>query len=335
MTTEGRVGAFPIKMQQIDINSIGVGGGSIAALERHGRYLTVGPRSAGACRAPPATAAAAWSRPSPTPTWCWAARRGAAARRRDQARRGAARRRPSPGWRRGSASVSTRWRRASSRIAAVIAGRRHQGGVGHARHRPARLRAACLRRRGAAACRGHRRGARHAHGGGAAAARQFLGVRAADRRRAARLRAHRASRRPRDVESAMCNAMLAGAVRQRPGRAGRGRLRARAAPASPPASTCATPASRSSCPCRWRSRSRSIARDRGAPSARSTRHATERRPAAPIEIVSYRLAAWGLSDKPRAAGDRRGRGGRSAAAGSARARVVFGGAERRCRYSGA
>ena len=32
MTTEGRVGAFPIKIRQIDINSIGVGGGSIAAV---------------------------------------------------------------------------------------------------------------------------------------------------------------------------------------------------------------------------------------------------------------------------------------------------------------
>jgi len=51
MTTEGRVGAFPIKIRQIDINSIGVGGGSIAALGTGG-YLTVGPRSAGAMPGP-------------------------------------------------------------------------------------------------------------------------------------------------------------------------------------------------------------------------------------------------------------------------------------------
>ena len=51
MTTEGRVGAFPIKIRQIDINSIGVGGGSIAALGS-GNYLTVGPRSAGAVPGP-------------------------------------------------------------------------------------------------------------------------------------------------------------------------------------------------------------------------------------------------------------------------------------------
>ena len=47
MTTEGRVGAFPIKIRQIDINSIGIGGGSIASLATGG-FLTVGPRSAGA-----------------------------------------------------------------------------------------------------------------------------------------------------------------------------------------------------------------------------------------------------------------------------------------------
>ncbi|HJU31230.1 MAG TPA: hydantoinase/oxoprolinase family protein [Hyphomicrobiaceae bacterium] len=51
MTTEGRVGAFPIKIRQIDINSIGVGGGSIAAYGAGG-FLTVGPRSAGAVPGP-------------------------------------------------------------------------------------------------------------------------------------------------------------------------------------------------------------------------------------------------------------------------------------------
>jgi len=51
MTTEGRVGSFPLKIRQIDINSIGVGGGSIAALAAGG-FLSVGPRSAGALPGP-------------------------------------------------------------------------------------------------------------------------------------------------------------------------------------------------------------------------------------------------------------------------------------------
>jgi N-methylhydantoinase A len=51
MTTEGRVGSFPIKIRQIDINSIGLGGGSIAATGSGG-YLSVGPRSAGAVPGP-------------------------------------------------------------------------------------------------------------------------------------------------------------------------------------------------------------------------------------------------------------------------------------------
>jgi N-methylhydantoinase A len=51
MTTEGRVGAFPVKIRQIDINSIAVGGGSIATLGTGG-FLSVGPRSAGAMPGP-------------------------------------------------------------------------------------------------------------------------------------------------------------------------------------------------------------------------------------------------------------------------------------------
>jgi N-methylhydantoinase A len=51
MTSEGRIGAFPIKIRQIDINSVGVGGGSIAALGIGGS-LSVGPRSAGAVPGP-------------------------------------------------------------------------------------------------------------------------------------------------------------------------------------------------------------------------------------------------------------------------------------------
>jgi N-methylhydantoinase A len=51
MTTEGRVGAFPVKMRQIDINSIGLAGGSVATLGTGG-FLSVGPRSAGAMPGP-------------------------------------------------------------------------------------------------------------------------------------------------------------------------------------------------------------------------------------------------------------------------------------------
>ena len=51
MTTDGRVGGFPIRIRQIDINSVGAGGGSIAALDA-GRVLSVGPRSAGAVPGP-------------------------------------------------------------------------------------------------------------------------------------------------------------------------------------------------------------------------------------------------------------------------------------------
>jgi N-methylhydantoinase A len=51
MTTEGRIGTFPIKIRQIDINSVGVGGGSIAAVGAGG-FLSVGPRSAGAMPGP-------------------------------------------------------------------------------------------------------------------------------------------------------------------------------------------------------------------------------------------------------------------------------------------
>ncbi|GEP54453.1 hydantoinase/oxoprolinase family protein [Reyranella soli] len=50
MTTDGRVGAFPVKIRQIDINTVGAGGGSIAAVTSG--FLTVGPRSAGAFPGP-------------------------------------------------------------------------------------------------------------------------------------------------------------------------------------------------------------------------------------------------------------------------------------------
>lgn len=46
MTTEGRVGVFPVKIRQIDINSVAVAGCSIAARSDAG-VLSVGPHSAG------------------------------------------------------------------------------------------------------------------------------------------------------------------------------------------------------------------------------------------------------------------------------------------------
>ena len=53
MTTEGRIGTLPNKVLQIDINSIGAGGGSVAWVGSGG-FLNVGPRSAGAIPGPAA-----------------------------------------------------------------------------------------------------------------------------------------------------------------------------------------------------------------------------------------------------------------------------------------
>jgi N-methylhydantoinase A len=51
LTTEGRVGRFPVKVPMIDIITIGTGGGSIAWLDNSGS-LRVGPKSAGAAPGP-------------------------------------------------------------------------------------------------------------------------------------------------------------------------------------------------------------------------------------------------------------------------------------------
>ncbi len=53
MTTEGRVGVFPIRIRQIDIHTVGLGGGSIAS-RGGGGVLSVGPRSAGSVPGPAA-----------------------------------------------------------------------------------------------------------------------------------------------------------------------------------------------------------------------------------------------------------------------------------------
>jgi N-methylhydantoinase A len=53
MTSDSMVGAFPVKMAQLDIHTVGAGGGSIAWLDVDGS-LHVGPRSAGAMPGPAA-----------------------------------------------------------------------------------------------------------------------------------------------------------------------------------------------------------------------------------------------------------------------------------------
>ena len=51
MTAEARIGMWPNRAPQIEINTVGAGGGSIAYLDK-GRFLNVGPRSAGAVPGP-------------------------------------------------------------------------------------------------------------------------------------------------------------------------------------------------------------------------------------------------------------------------------------------
>src|SRR5262249_55231677 len=50
-TSDGMLGAFPVKVPQLDMHSVGAGGGSIAWLDVDGS-LQVGPRSAGASPRP-------------------------------------------------------------------------------------------------------------------------------------------------------------------------------------------------------------------------------------------------------------------------------------------
>ena len=51
MAVEGRIGTFPNRVPQIEINTVGAGGGSIASVGP-GRFFSVGPRSAGAVPGP-------------------------------------------------------------------------------------------------------------------------------------------------------------------------------------------------------------------------------------------------------------------------------------------
>ncbi len=52
-TTDDLVGAFPVKVEQIDLRTVGAGGGSIAWIDVDGS-LRVGPQSAGARPGPAA-----------------------------------------------------------------------------------------------------------------------------------------------------------------------------------------------------------------------------------------------------------------------------------------
>ena len=95
-TTEGVIARRQIDVPALDMTSISAGGGSIAWIDGGG-FLNVGPQSAGADPAPPATGAAARGRPSPTPTWSAAISTriiSSAARRRSMSRPPAPRSRP-------------------------------------------------------------------------------------------------------------------------------------------------------------------------------------------------------------------------------------------------
>ena len=60
---------FPVSVPSVDLVEIGAGGGSLGRVDQFG-LLKVGPESRAPSPARPATAAAAPSRRSPTPTWC-------------------------------------------------------------------------------------------------------------------------------------------------------------------------------------------------------------------------------------------------------------------------
>ncbi len=275
MTTEGRVGAFPIKIRQIDINSIGVGGGSIAALGTGG-YLTVGPRSAGAVPGP-----ACYGRGGIDPTISDAnvvlGRLGVdrplgGEIALDRAAALAAVTGTGRAGRRGARGDGGR----HSAHCRRLAGRRDQGGVGDARHRSARLRAAAVRGRRSAACRSRGRRARHAHRGSAATARQFLRAGPADRGRAARLRAHARLRHRQDFGRGCAIGTARSRARRRSRADVRWLLRRPAAVRRKPRHALRRPVVRA---VRARgARRRAASRPSSVRSARSMRPATERPP---------------------------------------------------------
>ena len=186
MSHDNQIDAWPLKMPQLDIHTIGAGGGSIVWIQDPMEPLAWDRGAPARCRGPRATDAGGPNRRSPTRTCCSAAcrsggrspaasswmrrRRGAAFRRfartgwRGQRPRRRAQRRDGP--RDADAPCTSRWQRRSrgprKRVASDRGGEdgwRGARGVGASRLRPARLHAARLRRR-----RAH---ARHAGGGGA------------------------------------------------------------------------------------------------------------------------------------------------------------------------
>ena len=170
-TTQGQIAGQDIGTPMLQVRTLGAGGGTIAWIGKDG-LLKVGPQQRRArCRGPPATAAAARSRRSPTPMSLWArsaaircspARCASTRRARARAietRRHAARPRRAAGRRR---HHPHRQHPDGGRPAARIAG----AGAG-----PAQVRARRVRRRRAAACGDARAQRGHPDRAGAALSR--------------------------------------------------------------------------------------------------------------------------------------------------------------------
>ena len=134
----------------VDVTAIGAGGGSIAWLDEAGA-LRVGPRSPARIRAPPATAAAASSRPSPMPRWCSALSTPTASPAARSARAARARAAIAP-HRRAHGRLGRDSRARHPPRGERPDGRGDPAGVDRPRHRSARLHAVAARRRRAAAC---------------------------------------------------------------------------------------------------------------------------------------------------------------------------------------
>ena len=177
LASESEIDGLPIRTPVLDIVSVGAGGGSIAWVD-DGGMLRVGPQSAGADPGP-----ACYGKGGTEPTTTDAhivigtIRPGAFLGGAHEPRRRGGAGAPSSRWRRASAS---RVEQAASSGAAARRRQhraRHPARLDRARPRSARLRPGAVRRRGAAACRAHRRGARHRDHRRAAQCRRDLGLR--------------------------------------------------------------------------------------------------------------------------------------------------------------
>ena len=176
LTTNGRIGGWPVGLPMVDLVTIGAGGGSIARVSEGGT-LIVGPESAGA-QPGPVCYGRGGSEPTVTdahlalghlPPYLLG---GSFALDADAARAAIAKQSPSR-W--GSASKAPH---AGSSPSSTTHGGGHSRGVGGTRPRPARLFALALRWGRAAARRRARPLARHSHHRGAAGAGRALGARA-------------------------------------------------------------------------------------------------------------------------------------------------------------